>query len=57
LLKPEGDVAALAAAIRRVRAEPGLRAALGAKGRARVLALFTHAEVAAATVAVYREML
>ena len=57
LVTPEGDVEALTAALRRVRAEPGLRAALGAKGRARVLALFTHAEVAAATVAVYREML
>ena len=57
LIVPEGDAAALAAALRRLRADPGLRAELGSRGRARVLAHYTHAQIAAATVQVYREML
>jgi glycosyltransferase involved in cell wall biosynthesis len=56
LIVPEGDVGALAAALRRLQADAALRAELQHKGRARVLAHFTHQNVAAATVAVYREM-
>lgn len=54
---PEGDVAALAAALRELRDDPALRAALIEAGRARFLAHFTHDSIAAATVEVYREML
>jgi glycosyltransferase involved in cell wall biosynthesis len=57
LVVPEGDVDALAGALRRLRESAALRAELGAKGRARVLAHFTHQQVAADTVAVYREMM
>ncbi len=57
LITPEGDAAALTEAIRRVRDDATLRADLAAKGRARVLERFTHAQVAADTVEVYRMML
>ncbi len=57
LIVPEGDAAALAAALRRLRDDPALRAELGAHGRARVLAHYTHTQIAAATVEVYREMI
>jgi glycosyltransferase involved in cell wall biosynthesis len=57
LIVPEGDVDALAGALRRLRESAALWAELGAKGRARVLAHFTHQQVAADTVAVYREMM
>jgi glycosyltransferase involved in cell wall biosynthesis len=57
LIVPEGDVSALTDALRRLRDDSGLRARLGAAGRARVLAQFTHAQVAAATVGVYRDMM
>ena len=54
---PEGDVAALADALRELRADAGLRAHLGKRGRARFLAHFTHDSIAADTVEVYREIL
>lgn len=57
LILPEGDVEALAAALRGLRDQPALRAELVEKGRARFLAHFTHERIAEATVAVYREML
>jgi glycosyltransferase involved in cell wall biosynthesis len=57
LIVPEGDVDSLVAALRRLRDDPAARAKLGAAGRARVLAHFTHAQVAAATVAVYGQVL
>lgn len=53
---PEGDVGALAAAIHRVRDDAPYREALRNAGRARVLAHYTHAQVAAATVQVYRNL-
>jgi glycosyltransferase involved in cell wall biosynthesis len=56
LIVPEGDVGALAAALRRVRDEPGLAQRLSALGRARALDHYTHEQVAAATVAVYRAL-
>ncbi len=57
LIFPEGDAEALTAHLARLQASPDLRAHLGQRGRARALACFTHQQVAAATVAVYREML
>jgi glycosyltransferase involved in cell wall biosynthesis len=57
LVVPEGNTAALADALRRLQTDSTLRGDLAAKGRARVLAHYTHQQVAAATVAVYRELL
>lgn len=57
LIVPEGDVDALARALADLRDQPTLRSALSEQGRARFLANFTHEQVAASTVAVYREML
>jgi len=57
LIVPEGDVAALAAALDRLRRDSALRRDLGQRGRARVLAQYTQAQVAAQTVAAYRTML
>ncbi len=54
---PEGNVEALARALADLRAQPALRRELSEAGRARFLAHFTHDQVAAATVAVYREIL
>lgn len=57
LITPEGDVTALVDALARLRDDPALYADLASKGRARVLAHFTHEGVARATVDVYRKML
>jgi glycosyltransferase involved in cell wall biosynthesis len=55
---PPGDPAALAGAITTALAlPPAVRAALGARARARVLARYTTAAMQAATLAVYRELL
>ncbi len=56
LITPEGDVAALAAALRRLQSDAALRAELSRKGRERVLAHFTQKRVAEETVRVYREL-
>ncbi len=56
LIVPEGDALALANALCRLRDDPALRRELGRKGYARVLAHYTHEQVAAATVEVYRKM-
>ncbi len=56
LIVPEGDVDALAAALRRLRDEAGLREELARRGRDRVLAHYTHQQIAAATVQVYQAM-
>ncbi len=56
LLFAEGDRAALAQALRRVMHTPELRQRLAEAGRQRVLAHFTQAQIAAQTVAVYREL-
>jgi glycosyltransferase involved in cell wall biosynthesis len=47
LVVPAGDAAALAAALRRLHADPGLRARLGAAGREAVAAGHSHADWAA----------
>ena len=57
LIFPEGDVDALTRHLRSLQANAGLRAELGARGRQRVLAHFTQAQVARATAQVYRAML
>jgi len=57
LIVPESDVEALAVALRDLRDQPALRAELVEKGRARLLARFTHERIAEATVGVYGEML
>lgn len=57
LIFPEGDVDALAGCLRQLQADAGLRDCLAQKGRARVLARYTHTQIAAATVEVYRQML
>jgi glycosyltransferase involved in cell wall biosynthesis len=56
LIVPEGDVEALAAALRRLQNDEALRDDLRSKGRQRVLAHFTQKRVAEETVRVYREM-
>ncbi len=57
LIVPEGDVTALAGAIRRLLVDDDLRHELALKGRQRVLERFTQAQIARQTVDVYREML
>ena len=57
LIVPEGDVAALAKALRKLRDQPGLRADLIERGMARFLAHFTHERIAEATVDVYKVLL
>ena len=54
---PEGDVRALAAAIRRLSHDPALRAELGRRGRARVLERYTQAALARQYYQVYRAMI
>jgi glycosyltransferase involved in cell wall biosynthesis len=57
LVVPEGDVAALAAALRRLAADAGLRRRLAAAGRQRALEHFTMAAVAHRTWALYKEVI
>lgn len=56
LIFPEGSRAALAENLRRLQNDPALRDDLARKGRARVLARFTHDQIAAETAAVYRAL-
>jgi glycosyltransferase involved in cell wall biosynthesis len=57
LVFPEGDVAALRACLQRLIDDAGLRAELVGKGRERFLSTYTQAQVARATVEVYRRAL
>ncbi|MBK9711689.1 MAG: glycosyltransferase family 4 protein [Kouleothrix sp.] len=57
LVYPEGDLAALAAAIVRLAGDPSLWADLRRRGRARVLAQYTQAALARQYYEVYRSML
>ena len=57
LVVPEGDAAALRAAIARLMADPGLRESLGTRGRARARGHYTQQRIAEQTAAVYREMM
>ncbi len=49
LLVPPGQVAPLAAALARLAADPALRAAMGAAGRARACELYDEARVVSRT--------
>jgi len=57
LIFPEGDAAVLREHLVRLMRDPGLWVTLSRRGRERVLARFTQAQVAAQTVAAYREMM
>jgi glycosyltransferase involved in cell wall biosynthesis len=57
LLVPPGDVAALAAALRRLAADPALREKLGASGERRWRDDFTLDRAAARTLDLYRQLL
>ncbi len=57
LVVPEGDAAALAGALRRLRDEPGLRERLAAAGRERILREFTWEVLAEKTQALYERAL
>ena len=57
LIFPEGDIDALRDSIASQFADPERRARYAEAGRQRVLAEFTQAQIAAATVRVYREIL
>ena len=57
LVVRESDVADLRDGFARLMADPGLGQELGRRGRARVLAEYTQARIAARTVEVYREVL
>lgn len=54
---PEDDVDALRAHLLRLMQQPELRDELGRNGRTRVLERYTQAQIAARTVAVYRDMM
>ena len=56
LIFPEDDVLALQTHLQHLLSSPTLRGELGEDGRQRILDNFTQAQVAAKTVAVYREM-
>lgn len=57
LIFPEGDAGALRECLVRLMRDPDLRADLARRGRERVLAHFTQAQIAARTVAVYRKLI
>ena len=57
LITPEGNIAALTEALCKLQQDIALRTTFAERGRARVIAHFTHAQVAADTVRVYREMM
>lgn len=56
LIFPEGDSEALHSHLLRLLQSPDLRDELGRNGRARVLKHYTQAQIAAQTVALYRDM-
>jgi len=56
LVFPEGDVTALRECLARLAASPEERRRLGELGRARVLARYTHASIAASYAQVYRQV-
>jgi glycosyltransferase involved in cell wall biosynthesis len=57
LVFPEGDIQALRAHLARLLHDPDLRANLAHRGRERVLAHYTQAQVAAQTYSVYQDVL
>jgi len=57
LIFPEGDVSALRDCLIRLQSDAALRAELSARGRARVLAHYTHERIAEQTYAIYHQLL
>jgi glycosyltransferase involved in cell wall biosynthesis len=57
LVFPEGDVQALQTSLSQLMADPALRDELARRGRERVLAHYTQAQIAAKTYQVYCELL
>jgi len=57
LIFPEEDVETLAGHLRALQRDPAARVSLTERGRARVLARYTQAQIAAQTVAVYRQVI
>jgi len=57
LIIPEGDIAALQAALYRLMSDPALVSQLAARGRERVIHLYTHQAVAQATYEVYKNLM
>lgn len=57
LVVPEGDPKELAAALARLRDEPGLANRLAQAGRARALAHYTQQQIASQTAAFYRDVM
>lgn len=57
LVTPEGDTAALSAALAALAGDPARQSELAERGRARVLARYTHAHIAQATAQIYRAMI
>jgi glycosyltransferase involved in cell wall biosynthesis len=57
LIFPEGDVHALQGRLEQLMKNPELRADLARRGRERVLAHYTQAQIAAQTYRVYQEVL
>lgn len=57
VIVPEGDVAQLAQQLQHLIDQPSMRAAYAEQGRERVLAAFTHAQIAEATVQTYQKLI
>ncbi len=57
LLFPEGDVSALTASLRRLRDDPGLGRRLARRGLERVRIRYTQEQIAAQTVAAYKQVM
>lgn len=57
IIFPEGDIDALASALRKLTRDPDLCREYAERGRARIMAHYTQAQVAAATVRVYRNIM
>jgi glycosyltransferase involved in cell wall biosynthesis len=56
LIVPEGDAAALRAALLRLADDPGLRADLGRRGRERALARYTNRRIAESACEFFSEL-
>jgi len=57
LIFPEGNITALRDCLLQLQQNPTLRAELSRKGRERVLAHYTHEQIAAQTVAIYKQLI
>jgi len=57
LIFPEGNITALRDCLLQLQQNPTLRAELSRKGRERVLTHYTHEQIAAQTVAIYKQLI